>query len=198
TCIRHFGPEQAKAAALCAAETQGEFITGFGMGGDESRGKPADFDYAFDMAREAELRLTAHAGEWCGAASVRDALRDLRVDRIGHGVHAINDPALVRSLAEDGVTLEVCPGSNIALGVYPSWQAHPIERLREAGVNITLSTDDPPFFHTSLNREYQWLADTFGWDEEIFTEVNRNAARAAFCDEDTRTQILSQLEPANA
>ncbi|MFY0690684.1 MAG: adenosine deaminase [Paracoccaceae bacterium] len=198
TCIRHFGPEQAKRTALCAAETQGSFITGFGMAGDENRGKPADFDYAFDMAREAELHLTAHAGEWGGAASVREALRDLKVARIGHGVQAIHDPELVRKLADDGITLEVCPGSNIALGVYPSWQAHPIERLREAGVKVTLSTDDPPFFHTSLCREYQCLADTFGWDEDVFTELNRNAAHAAFCDEDTRTLVLSRLEPANA
>ncbi len=195
TCIRHFGPEKAKKAATCAAETAGEFITGFGMGGDEMQGRQADFAYSFDMAREAGLALTTHAGEWGGAAEVWDAIRDLGVVRVGHGVHAINDPKLVEYLAEKGITLEVCPGSNVALGVYPDWQSHPVEKLRAAGVNVTLSTDDPPFFHTTLNREYDRLADTFGWDEEIFMQLNKTAANAAFCDVATRTKILEKLEP---
>jgi adenosine deaminase len=92
---------------------------GFGIAGDEKAGKPADFAWSFDMAREAGLRLTAHAGEWGGPDSVRDALRDLRPERIGHGVRAIEDLALVDRLAEDGIVLEVCPGSNVTLGLYP-------------------------------------------------------------------------------
>lgn len=195
TCIRHLGPEQAKAAALCAAETMGDFITGFGMGGDESVGRQGDYAYSFDMAREAGLRLTTHAGEWGGPRSVREALDDLRVERIGHGVQAIEDPALVERLAEDGIVLETCPGSNVALGVFPSWNAHPIAKLREAGVKVTISTDDPPFFHTTLSDEYETLAETFGWEAETFTELNRVAAEAAFCDEDTRAAILKKLEP---
>ncbi|GFE65442.1 adenosine deaminase [Litoreibacter roseus] len=194
TCIRHFGPEKARETALCAAETAGDFITGFGIAGDEMAGKPADFAYSFDMAREAGLELTAHAGEWGGASSVRDALRDLKPTRIGHGVQVIDDPVLVDHLIETGVTLEVCPGSNIALGVYPSWDKHPIETLRSAGVRVTVSTDDPPFFHTTLRREYDRLADTFGWDDEIVREVNRTAAQAAFCDPETRAELLLKLE----
>ncbi|MBD3788729.1 MAG: adenosine deaminase, partial [Sphingomonadales bacterium] len=126
TCIRHFGPDKARETARCAAETAGDWIVGFGIAGDEKIGKPRDFAYAFDMAREAGLRLTAHAGEWGGPQSVRDALEDLRVERIGHGVRAIEDLALVDQLAERGVVLEVCPGSNIALGIYPRWRQHPI------------------------------------------------------------------------
>ncbi len=196
TCIRHEGPDAAKPDALCAAETVGDFVTGFGMGGDESTGVQGDFAYAFDMAREAGLRLTTHAGEWGGAASVWQAVRDLRVERIGHGVQSIDDPALVDHLAEHEITLEVCPGSNVALGVYPSWRDHPIERLRAAGVKVTVSTDDPPFFHTTLTREYDRLADTFGWEDEHVREVNQNAARAAFCDDATRERLLKRLEPA--
>lgn len=195
TCIRHFGPEKARETALCAAETQGDFITGFGIAGDEMAGAPKDFAYGFDMAREAQLRLTAHAGEWGGARSVWDALRDLRVERIGHGVHAATDPALMEHLAEHNITLEVCPGSNVALGVYPDWSSHPIERLRSAGVQLTVSTDDPPFFHTSMTAEYERLSDTFGWDEERFTEINKTAAHAAFCDTATRETLLKRLEP---
>lgn len=194
TCIRHFGPEKAKPIAICAAQTKGDFITGFGIAGDELIGKPKDYLWAFDCAREAGLRLTAHAGEWGGAESVRDAIRDLRVERIGHGVQAITDLALVDEIAEAGITLECCPGSNVFLGVFPTWRDHPIETLRERGVKVTVSTDDPPFFHTTMSAEYDRLADTFGWDEEIFDEINANALAAAFCDEDTKARVAKKLK----
>jgi adenosine deaminase len=194
TCIRHFGPEKAKPIAVCAAETKGSFITGFGIAGDELIGKPKDYLWAFGCAREAGLRLTAHAGEWGGADSVRDAIRDLNVERIGHGVQAITDLALVDEIAEAGITLECCPGSNVFLGVFPSWRDHPIETLRERGVKVTVSTDDPPFFHTTMTREYDHLADTFGWDEEIFEEITANALAAAFCDEDTKDRVAKKLK----
>jgi adenosine deaminase len=193
TCIRHFGPDKAKETAACATETVGEFVTGFGIAGDEMAGEPKDFAYSFDMAREAGLRLTAHAGEWGGAKSVRDALRDLKIERIGHGVQAIDDAGLVEHLAATGVTLEVCPGSNVALGVYQDWASHPIQRLIDAGVKVTVSTDDPPFFHTDMTSEYENLSETFGWDKSMFTRLNQNAAKAAFCDEDTKTRLLSKL-----
>jgi adenosine deaminase len=195
TCIRHFGPEQARRVALCAAETAGAFVRGFGIAGDETAGRPADFAWAFDCAREAGLRLTAHAGEWAGPHSVRAALDDLRVERIGHGVRAIEDPALVDTLAERGIVLEVCPGSNVALGLYPDLAAHPVARLREGGVRVTLSTDDPPFFRTSNRREYEALARAFGWTDEDFRAINRDAAAAAFCDEPTRKALIERLEP---
>lgn len=194
TCIRHFGPEKAKSAALCAAETAGDFITGFGMGGDENQGNQGDFAYSYDMAREAGLRLTTHAGEWRGPQEVRDAINDLGVERIGHGVRASEDAALVDELAEKGIVLEVCPGSNVVLGVYRDWQSHPIDLLRRAGVKVTVSTDDPPFFHTDMRHEYLSLANTFGWDAGVFTEIAKASAEAAFCDEETRTQILKKLE----
>ena len=198
TAIRHAGPEAARETALCAQETAGPFIRGFGLAGDENAGTPADFAYAFDMAREAGLRLTAHAGEWGGPQSVRDALEHLKVERIGHGVRSIEDPGLVAELAARGTVLEVCPGSNVALGVYPSWEAHPIARLREAGVKATVSTDDPPFFHTSMTREYEELGRAFGWDESDFAALNRVALDAAFCDDATRRQIAARLEPKDA
>ncbi|MEM9247554.1 MAG: adenosine deaminase [Pseudomonadota bacterium] len=196
TCIRHFGPDAAKAPALCAAETRGEMIVGFGMGGDEGMGRQGDYAWAFDCAREAGLHLTTHAGEWGGPESVRDALDDLRVARIGHGVRAIEDPALVQRLADEGVVLEVCPGSNVALGLYPSVTAHPIAKLREAGVLVTVSTDDPPFFHTTLTAEYDALAAAFGWEEADAKALNVAAARAAFCDETTKTTLLKTLDAA--
>lgn len=192
TAIRHFGPERARRTAICAAETAGGWVTGFGIGGAEDAGELADFAWSFDCAREAGLGLTAHAGEWRGPQSVRDAL-SLGVTRIGHGIRAIEDAALVRDLAERQVTLEVCPGSNVALGVVPGWSAHPIARLADAGVRVTVSTDDPPFFHTTLTLEYQRLADAFGWAEAEFRQMNLWAVDAAFCDETTKTRLRKEL-----
>ncbi|GGE39357.1 adenosine deaminase [Actibacterium pelagium] len=197
TCVRHFGPEKAKETALCAAETAGDWIVGFGMGGAETMGRQGDFTYAFDMAREAGLRLTTHAGEWRGPQEIRDALTDLKVERIGHGVRAIEDPSLVDHLAETGVVLEVCPGSNISLGVYNSLKDHPVAKLRDAGVPVTVSTDDPPFFHTTMTREYDMLAETFGWSEAEFSDLNKTAAKAAFCTDETREKVLKKLEDAD-
>jgi adenosine deaminase len=193
TAIRHFGPDRARETALCAAETAGDWIVGFGLAGDERAGSPRDFRWSFDAAREAGLRLTAHAGEWGGPESVRDAIRDLGVERIGHGVRAVEDAGLVDEIAEKGIVLEVCPGSNIALGLYPTWRAHPIHALRERGVKVTIATDDPPFFHTTMANEYDRLAEAFDWDEGVFRAIAETSAAAAFCDPATRERVLKRL-----
>jgi adenosine deaminase len=192
TAIRHFGPDRARKTAICAAETAGDWVTGFGMGGAEAVGRATDYAWSFDCAREVGLGLTCHAGEWRGPDSIRDALA-LGCTRIGHGVRAIEDPALVRDLAESGITLEVCPGSNVALGLYPAWPAHPIARLADAGVRVTVSTDDPPFFHTTMRHEYDRLADAFGWGDTEFAQINHWAADAAFCDQATRDRLLKEF-----
>ncbi len=194
TAIRHFGPDAAKPAALCAAETFGDFITGFGMAGGELAGRPGDFAYAFDMAREARMPLTCHAGEWGGPDMVADTLRDLKVQRIGHGINAVRDPALVDQLAEAGTVLEVCPGSNVFLKASGGWDQHPIKTLRDAGVKVTVSTDDPPFFGTTMTHEFNMLSQTFGWEEADFKDLNQTALNAAFCDAETHTKIAKRLE----
>jgi len=194
TCIRHFGPEHSRQIARCAQETAGPFITGFGIAGDEGQFHPSEFVYAFDAAREAGLGLTAHAGEWDGPESVRAALEHLKVTRIGHGVRAIEDKALIADLVAQGVVLEVCPGSNIALGLFPSISAHPIDWFRRQGVQVTVSTDDPPFFHTDMTREYQALADVFHWQDEDFAQIHQTALNAAFCDAQTRATLAKKLE----
>lgn len=198
TCIRHFGPDKARQTARCAAETAGDWIVGFGIAGDEKVGQPKDFRWSFDLAREAGLRLTAHAGEWGGPESVRAALNDLAVERIGHGVRAIEDLALIDELAERGVVLEVCPGSNVALGLYPTFRAHPIAAMFDRGVKVTISTDDPPFFHTTMAREYEELHRAFDWDEGVFEKIARTSLDAAFCDDDTKSKIRAKLEPVDA
>ena len=194
TCIRHFGPDKARETAHCAAETAGDWVVGFGMAGAEDVGTANDFSYAFDMARDAGLRLTSHAGEWGGAQSIWDTLEDLKVERVGHGVQAINDPKLVDYLADTGIILEVNPGSNVALGVYPSLAEHPISKLRDAGVKVTVSTDDPPFFHTTMTSEFEQLERVFGWGVNDFKQLNQAALEAAFCDAATKDLIAKRLE----
>ncbi len=105
---------------------------------------------------------------------------------------------LVDELAEAGTVLEVCPGSNVALGLYPSFRAHPIGQLYERGVKVTVSTDDPPFFHTTMAQEYDRLHDAFDWDDGVFQTIARTSLDAAFCDADTRAKLTKKLEAAHA
>jgi adenosine deaminase len=193
TCVRHFGADQAKKAAHCAAETAGNFVVGFGMGGAETMGRTADFAYSFDMAREAGLHLTSHAGEWGGAEMVRETLHHLKVSRLGHGFQCIDDPDVLQEVIEKGIVLELCPGSNVALNAVPSWETHPIEKLRAAGAKITVSSDDPPFFLSDMTYEFTQLAKVFGWGETQFAQVQDIAVQAAFCDEDTRATLAKRI-----
>jgi len=192
--VRHLGAEKVEAAARLAASRPHPLITGFGMAGEERFGKVADFARAFDIARDAGLGITVHAGELAGPESVRDALDHIRPDRIGHGVRAIEDEALVQRIADDGVVLEVCPGSNLALNVYPEISSHPFDQLRRAGVKVTLSSDDPPHFASSVGREYQMAADAWGYDARQLTDFTRTALEAAFVEPQTRANLLGQLD----
>lgn len=193
TGLRHEGPEGVERAARYIAANPHPLVTGFGMAGDERMHAPQDFARAFDIARDAGLGITVHAGELVGAESVSGALDHLRPSRIGHGVRAIEDAALVRRLADEGVVLEVCPGSNIALSVFPSYADHPFPALRDAGVKVTLSSDDPPFFHTSLAGEYETARTHFGLDDDALLAVTRTSIEAAFVDEETRSDLLARL-----
>jgi adenosine deaminase len=130
----------------------------------------------------------------CGADSVRETLDTLKVTRVGHGVRAIEDADLVKRLADEQIVLEVCPGSNISLNVFPTWGEHPIDKLRKAGVPVTVSTDDPPYFYTDMTREYTKLHKVFGWGLEDFNAINQTAMNAAFCDDDTRQRLLAKFK----
>ncbi|MEO1549407.1 MAG: adenosine deaminase [Pseudomonadota bacterium] len=193
TIIRNLGAARAVEMAKLIADVDHPRLAGFCMAGEERFGRAQDYAPAFLLAQEAGLGLTSHAGELVGAPSVAETLEHLPVSRIGHGVRAIEDPELVAQIAALGTVLEVCPGSNIALGVFDDWPSHPIEALRKAGVTVTVSTDDPPYFHTDMTSEYQALSETFGWTCADFAQINRDAMEAAFCDADTRARIMAQL-----
>lgn len=191
--IRHFGPERVVKAAEYAARRPHPLISGFNLAGEERMHRVADFTRAFDIARDADLGITIHAGELSGAFSVRDALDHVRPTRISHGVRAIEDGDLVTRLADEGVVLEVCPGSNVALKVFPDIERHPLRALHEAGVRVTLNSDDPPFFHTSLAREYEIASSVMGFSDGELLGMTRTAIEAAFVDEPTRQLLLSRL-----
>ena len=194
TCIRRLGPDKAKNAALCAAETSGHSICGFGMGGAETFGVQADYLYSFDMAREAGLRLTTHAGEWGGAESVLQAIFDLKVERVGHGVQVIEDSHLIDEVIEYDITLEVCPGSNFALGINPDTNSYPIKKLWNLGLNVTVLTDDPPFFHTDMTKDYAASSRALGWGKEDFKALNETSLSAAFCSNNTKDELIKRLD----
>ena len=195
TGLRHKGPEAVMAAARYIAAHPHPLITGFGMAGDERMHSPKDFTAAFDLARDAGLGITVHAGELAGWESVANALDALKPTRIGHGVRAIENADLVKRLADQQILLECCPGSNISLGVYADFPSHPFATLAKAGVPVTLNSDDPPYFHTNLAREYEIAGTYFSYDDEMLSEVTATALKAAFVDEDTRTALLERLHP---
>jgi adenosine deaminase len=192
SAVRNFGAERAIEVAAHAAERPHPYVVGFSMAGDEA-GFPAEaFAEAYAIAAEAGLGCTIHAGEWAGAESVRAAL-ELPITRISHGVRAIEDPALVSELAERGVVLECCPTSNVVLGVYPSYEEHPLRRLRDAGVRVTLGSDDPPYFGATIAGEYRICAERLGFSETDLREITRTAIDAAFCDENLRARLRERL-----
>ncbi|MBW8285116.1 MAG: adenosine deaminase [Rhizobium sp.] len=190
---RHLGPENVLARAKWTASFDHPLVTGFNMAGEERMNRVADYAPAFDIVREAGLGITIHAGELCGAFSVADALDLVKPSRIGHGVRAIEDADLVKRLADLGTVLEVCPGSNIALKVFPDYASHPLRRFVEAGVRVTLNSDDPPFFHTSLAQEYETASKVMGFTDAEIDTMTKTAIEAAFVDETTRQALLSRL-----
>jgi len=196
TCIRNFGVESAVRIARHAAERPHPYVVGFQMAGDEAGYPPGPFAEAYAIAAGAGLGCSVHAGEWAGAESVRGALA-LPVTRIGHGVRAIEDPALVAELAERGVVLECCPTSNVVLGVFASYEAHPLPALRDAGVKVTLASDDPPYFGASVGGEYAVARERFGWDDAELRGITRTAIEASFAEPELRAALLARVDDAD-
>ncbi len=173
-------------------ETAG--IVGFGLAGPEDGVRRADFAPVFRAARDAGLHCVPHAGETVGPAEVWAAVRDLRAERVGHGIAAAADPALLAHLADRGITLEVCPTSNVCTGAVASLREHPLPELLAAGVPVTLGTDDPGMFGANLNGEYLLCHRSFGLGTAELAEIARTGARAAFCDEATRRAVLAEID----
>jgi adenosine deaminase len=192
SCVRNFGVEPALRVARYAAERPHPYVVGFSMAGDEENYPPGAYAEAFRIAADAGLGCSVHAGEWAGPESVREAL-ELPVSRIAHGVRSIEEPALVDELCERGTVLEVCPTSNVVLGIYPSYEEHPLPRLMEAGVRVTLGSDDPPYFGASIGGEYAVCRDRLGFDDDTLRGITRTAIEAAFCEKALKERLTQTL-----
>ena len=174
--IRQFGPEKGQTVAEFAVERRNEGVIAYGIGGDEVRGPAHWFRDVFAYARDRGLRLVCHAGETAGPESIWGALA-IGAERIGHGIAAANDPRLMEQLRENNIPLEVCISSNVCTGAVGSLESHPLRVLYDAGVPITIHTDDPAFFRTTLIREYQLAEEVFGLP---VAEMAANSFRFAF------------------
>lgn len=189
-------------AGLRAAESTLDFalshrpdgLIGFGLGGPEVGVPRPQFQPHFDAARSAGLHCVPHAGETTGPETVWDAVRLLGAERIGHGTSAARDPALLEHLAETGISLEVCPSSNIATRAVATLDEHPLRDFRDAGVMITINSDDPPMFGTTLNREYEIAADLLGLDNGGVAELARTAVHVSFADDDVKARVLGEID----
>jgi aminodeoxyfutalosine deaminase len=177
--VRQFGVEQAMRVAELAVERLNGGVVAFGIGGSEERGPAEWFQDVFAFARQAGLRLTAHAGESMGPESVWAALA-LGAERIGHGITSIRDPGLLRRLRDSNIPLEICITSNVVTGVVRRLEDHPVRRLYDEGAPIVLNTDDPAMFDCTLTDEYRLAARQFGFTEAELREIAENGFRYAF------------------
>jgi adenosine deaminase len=194
--VRNFGVPAAERVVKDLVEHPHPYVVGFNMAGDEANYPAADYAHVFKAAYEdAGLGCSVHAGEHAGPESVRAALRLPGVTRISHGVRAIEDPALVDELAAKQVVLEVCPTSNVVLGVFEGYDEHPFNALRAAGVPLTLGSDDPPYFATTIGREYDIAAERFGLTADELVGLTQTALNAGFAPDLVRRSVLKRLQP---
>jgi adenosine deaminase len=193
TALRHLGAERAETLARRLAEDRHPYVVGFNLSGDEAGYPPGLFARAYEIAHGSGLGCTVHAGEHAGPESVRGAL-ELPITRISHGVRAAEDPELLAELADRGTVLEVCPTSNVATGVYPSYADHPLGALRDAGVRITLASDDPPYFGATIAGEYAVAQERLGLEETELEEITRVALAASFAESALKAQLLDRVD----
>jgi adenosine deaminase len=187
-------PLEARTLARLAAQYAGRGVTGFGLSNDERRGPAREFAPAFRIASRAGLLLAPHGGELAGPHSVRSCLDDLGAHRIGHGVTAVTDPALTRRLARDGVTLEVCPTSNVALGVTAAHEHVPLRPLLDAGVPVALGADDPLLFRSRLVDQYEIARHIHGLTDPELAELARMSVRASTAPPTTAAALLAGID----
>lgn len=186
--VRGDSPERAMQVMRWVADSLGQGVCALGIAGFESRGTVI-YREVFAEARRLGIPVTAHAGETEGAWSVAETLDITGAKRIGHGVRSIEDPNLMRRLRDEEVVLEVCPTSNVCLGVVPLLSQHPLPVLMEAGIAVTVNSDDPPMFGTTLTDEWIRCAETFRWDEATILKLNETAIEAAFLSDEAKRSI---------
>lgn len=188
------GVPAADATLRFALDHAPEGLVAFGLGGPEIGVPRAQFAPHFTAARAAGLRSVPHAGETTGPETIWTSLRELGAERIGHGTSAAGDPDLLAYLAENRIPLEVCPSSNVATRAVGSLAEHPLPVFVEAGVVVTINSDDPPMFGTTLNQEYEIAADLLGLDEAGVAELSRAAVGASFAPDDVKARLVGEID----
>jgi adenosine deaminase len=187
-------PMDARTLARLAGQYADEGVVGFGLSNDERRGTTADFAPAFKIAERAGLSLMPHGGELLGPASIRTVLDDLHADRLGHGIRSVEDPALLARIVEQGVALEVCPVSNVALGVYSDLTSVPLPQLLEAGATVALGADDPLLFGSRLAGQYATMRAAHELSDEQLAELARMSVRASRAPSDVAASMLADID----
>lgn len=186
-------PDLVEEVSKIAARYAGRGVLGFGIGGDEANFPPEMFQAAFARVRDAGLRRTAHAGEVAGAESMWGAIRALGAERLGHGVHAHDDPDLLRYLRDTQLPIDMCPVSNVKTGAVPSLAAHPLRRYLSEGLLVTVNSDDPPMFGTSITNEYRVLAGELGMRADDLFQLSLNGIEASFLDAGEKETMKAQF-----
>ena len=194
TAVRHFGAEAAIRVATEASRESVPCATGFGLGGDEINFPPKLFSKAYQIAAEAGLFCTVHAGEFAPASGMIEAIEHLPIQRIGHGVQAIHSPETIALLKERNIALEICPTSNIKLGLFKDFNSHPFPQLLEAGIKVSLNSDDPPFMSTTLAQEYALTQKAYNYTNDEMEAITTMAIECAFVDEDTKKILRAKID----
>ena len=187
-------PLDARTLARLATQYAGQGVVGFGLSNDERRGRTGDFAPAFSIARRAGLLSAPHGGELRGPDAVAGVLDDLHADRVGHGVRCVEDPRVLARVADAGVTLEVCPVSNVALGVYAALEEVPVPELLAAGVPLALGADDPLLFGSRLAGQYAVVRIAHGLDDRTLAELARMSVRGSRAPTDVRERLLAGVD----
>ena len=193
TAVRHFGVEAVEKVAAQAHKDKFPCVTGFGLGGDEAKFPPKLFTKAYKMAADAGLECTVHAGEFASAEGMVEAMENLPIKRIGHGVNSIYSPETMAMVKDRGIALELCPTSNIFLGLFKTMNDHPLPKFYDAGIKISINSDDPPFMSTNLAQEYQRVQEAYQYSDETMNAITTMAIESAFVDEATRKELLAKI-----
>jgi adenosine deaminase len=193
TAVRHFGEAACIQVAEEITKRTVPCVVGFGLGGDEIHFPPRLFKRSFEIAHAAGLQCTAHAGEFAPASGVMEAIEYLPITRVGHGVQVFHSPETIAVLKDRGIALELCPSSNIKLGLFKDFQDHPFPQLLETGLKISLNSDDPPFMATTLGEEYNRVQEAYHFSDQTMTSITAMAIESAFVDEATKQVLREKL-----
>lgn len=191
---REISPAEGILVADAVVRAMDKGVVALGLGGNEVMNPPGKFTKAFAVAREAGLPCILHAGETAGPESIWEALKIADTVRIGHAIRCLEDPALVKELRERQIPLEVCPTSNVCLGIVDSLANHPLPRLIHEGLYVTLNSDDPALFSTDLNTEYQNISNEFGYSQSEIQRLIKNGIQASFLSVDEKNKLIDAVD----